>query len=52
MTTDHLAALSLMWFGFFHAERGEGFGALLLVLVLFAVVFWVVARSARDAAGN
>ena len=52
MTTpaDLLANLSLVRFGFFHAQRGEGFGALLLVLVLFAVVVWVLLRSVRDAA--
>ncbi len=40
-----LAALTFERFVFFHGGRGEGFGALLVVLVLVAVVFWVLMRS-------
>ena len=40
-----LAALTFVRFGIFHDERSEGFGALLVVLVLVAVVFWVLMRS-------
>jgi hypothetical protein len=46
-----LAALTVVRFGFFNGGRGEGFGALLVVLVLVAVVFWVLMRSGnRDTA--
>ncbi len=46
-----LAALTFVRFGIFHGGRGEGFGALLVVLVLVAVVFWVLMRSGnRDTA--
>lgn len=34
----------LVRFGFVHG-RSEGFGALLVGMVLFAVVIWVLARS-------
>jgi hypothetical protein len=43
-TLANSAAEMLVRFGFFHG-RSDGFGALLVGIVLFAVVIWVLTRS-------
>ena len=43
-TLANSSAEVLARFGFFHG-RSDGFGALLLGMVLFAVVIWALTRS-------